>query len=250
MLAALGTEQGAGRLSALEGAQAQVGRTRLAQSPVALGQLGQLLGIQQGLAAGGHGGGHGRGCRDSDVVGILASSLPPAHLCLGHPRVGGEEAWWGCFVLVGSPGWGRGSENVFFWGVGGVFGVRRKGLAVFRVGLQFGQDLKRMGICLGRVTGQCFSRVFSRQGSVLAKPIGLATMGDIAWVGSIGDGVGLWWGEMRLTWAALGDVGAGREEAGGTEPTGTPLLLLLSQCLLQCHQRAPQCRLQHQRPPA
>lgn len=107
-----------------------------------------------------------------------------------------------------------------------------------------------MGICLGRVTGQCFSRVFSRQGSVLAKPIGLATMGDIAWVGSIGDGVGLWWGEMRLTWAALGDVGAGREEAGGTEPTGTPLLLLLSQCLLQCHQRAPQCRLQHQRPPA
>lgn len=107
VLAALGTEQGAGRLSALGGAQAQVGGTRLAQSPVALRQFGQILGIQQGLAAGGHGRGHGRGCGDSEVVGIPTSSLPPAPPCLGHPRVGGDEAWWGCCVLVGSPEWGR-----------------------------------------------------------------------------------------------------------------------------------------------
>lgn len=48
-----------------------------------------------------------------------------------------------------------------------------------------------MGICLGRVSGQCFSRVSSRKGTVLVKPIGVAAMGDIVWVGSIRDGVGL-----------------------------------------------------------
>ena len=57
-------------------AQALVGGTGLAQRPVALGRVGQRLGIQQDLAAGGHGGGHGWRCKEGRAVGIPTSSLP------------------------------------------------------------------------------------------------------------------------------------------------------------------------------
>lgn len=73
--AELGAEGGTAVQGPLRWAQALVGCTCLAQCPVALGQLGQRLGFQQGLAAGGHGRGHSWSCKDSRAVGITVSSL-------------------------------------------------------------------------------------------------------------------------------------------------------------------------------
>lgn len=98
---------------ALRGAQALVRGTGLAQSPVALGQLGQCLGIQQGLAAGGHGRGHSWHCKDSRAVGIAVSS--PCSSAQATPVsalgwVGRErDRLWSQHVLVGSSG-------ILFWG--------------------------------------------------------------------------------------------------------------------------------------
>lgn len=82
------------------------------------------------------------------------------------------------------------------------------------------------GVSMG-CTGQRLGRVSRERG--------------VIWVGARGPG---------LTWAAVGAVGAGGEEAGGAEPAAPPLPLLLRLGPLQCQQRAPQRRLQHQRPPA
>ena len=97
MAAESGTELGAGMLGPLRWAQALVGGTGLTQCPVALGQLGQRLGIQQGLAAGWHGGGHGQRCRDNRAVGIPTSFLPTsaeatAGSTLGQVRRGHDGA--------------------------------------------------------------------------------------------------------------------------------------------------------------
>lgn len=93
----------------LRRAQALVGGTSLAQCPVALGQLGQCLGIQQGLAAGGHGGGHGWCCKDSRAVGMTVSSLCSSAPATSVPALGwvGRERdrLWSQQVLVGSSGY-------------------------------------------------------------------------------------------------------------------------------------------------
>lgn len=101
--AELGTERDAGVLGLLGWAQALVGGTGLAQRPVALGQLGQHLGIQQELAAGGHGRWHSWCCKDSRAMGIPMPSLPTSAQATPTSALGwvgrghGEAAVMACF---------------------------------------------------------------------------------------------------------------------------------------------------------
>lgn len=115
MAAELGAEGGAGVQGPLRWAQTLVGGTGLAQCPVALGQLGQCLGIQQGLAAGGHGRGHSWRCKDSRAVGITVSSLCSSAQATPASALGwvGREhhRLWSQPVLVGSSGY-----QGMFWG--------------------------------------------------------------------------------------------------------------------------------------